>query len=218
MDRGVWWAKSQTWLKQLSTRTHCLTYFTQYDDLFKPSCEGGIVYVLVTQSYPTLCNPMDCSLPGSSVHGILQARILEWVPIPFSRGDLPDPGIEHGSPTLQAYAVPSGWAEEPVKLQSMGLRRVGHDWATSLSLVVFSAVGPGASVEDWPEEAGDGVQASDRRHHWRKDLPPVSAHSCAPRPKLLSRLWVSERERHAARVWSRGFLIGEMLSIFHHWG
>ena len=37
------------------------------------------------QSYPTLCNPMDYSLPGSSVHGILQARILEWVAISFSR-------------------------------------------------------------------------------------------------------------------------------------
>ena len=36
----------------------------------------------------TLSDPMDCSLPGSSVHGILQARRLEWVPVPFSR-DLP---------------------------------------------------------------------------------------------------------------------------------
>ena len=44
------------------------------------------VKVLITQSCPTLCNPMDCSLPGSSVHGILQARILVWVAIPFSRG------------------------------------------------------------------------------------------------------------------------------------
>ena len=40
------------------------------------------------QSRPTLCNPMDCSLPGSSVHGILQARILEWVAMPSSRGSL----------------------------------------------------------------------------------------------------------------------------------
>ena len=40
----------------------------------------------VTQSCPTLCNPMDYSLPGSSVHGILQARVLEWVAISFSRG------------------------------------------------------------------------------------------------------------------------------------
>jgi len=40
----------------------------------------------VSQSCPTLCDLMDCSLPGSSVHGILQTRILEWVAVPFSRG------------------------------------------------------------------------------------------------------------------------------------
>ena len=38
----------------------------------------------VVQSCPTLCNPMDCSLPGSSIHGISQARVLEWVAIAFS--------------------------------------------------------------------------------------------------------------------------------------
>ena len=47
------------------------------------------------------CNPMDCCLPGSSVHGIFQARILEWVAIPFF-GDLPNPGIEPRSPALQS--------------------------------------------------------------------------------------------------------------------
>ena len=44
------------------------------------------VKVSVAQLCPTICNPMDCSLPGSSAHGTLQARILEWVAIPFSRG------------------------------------------------------------------------------------------------------------------------------------
>ena len=44
------------------------------------------VTVLVAQSCPTLCDPIDCSPPGSSVHGIFQARILEWVAISFSRG------------------------------------------------------------------------------------------------------------------------------------
>ena len=44
------------------------------------------VKVLVTKLCPTLLTPMDCSLPGSSVHGIFQARILEWVAISFSRG------------------------------------------------------------------------------------------------------------------------------------
>ena len=41
---------------------------------------------MCAQSCPTLCDPMDSSPPGSSVHGILQARILEWVAISFSRG------------------------------------------------------------------------------------------------------------------------------------
>ena len=45
------------------------------------------------QSCPTLCKPMDCSLPGSSVHGILQAGILEWVASSFSRGS--NPGLPH---------------------------------------------------------------------------------------------------------------------------
>ena len=49
--------------------------------------------MLIAKLCPTPCHPTDCSLPGSSVHGILQARILEWVPIP-SPGDLPDPEIE----------------------------------------------------------------------------------------------------------------------------
>ena len=47
-------------------------------------CTVSNLCVLVTQSCLTLCDPMDCTLPGSSVHGILQARKLEWVAISFS--------------------------------------------------------------------------------------------------------------------------------------
>ena len=54
---------------------------------------------------PTLCNPKDCSPPGSSIHGISQARIPSGLPFP-SAGDLPDPGIEPQSPTLQADSLP----------------------------------------------------------------------------------------------------------------
>ena len=57
------------------------------------------VKVLVVQLCPTLCDPMDCSLPGSSVHGISQARILEWAAIPFLQGMFPaqesNPGLAH---------------------------------------------------------------------------------------------------------------------------
>ena len=56
-----------------SSRQHLLSYL---------SC----VCAKSLQSCPTLCDPMDCSLPGYTVHGIFQARILEWVPVSFSRG------------------------------------------------------------------------------------------------------------------------------------
>ena len=65
-----------------------------------------IMCLLVAQSCPILCNPMDCSPPGSSVHRILQARILEWVVIPFPRG-IPEPGIKSESPALQVISFPS---------------------------------------------------------------------------------------------------------------
>ena len=168
--------------------------------------------VSVSQTCLILYDRLDCSPPGSSVHGILQARILEWVAISFSRGSS-WPGIEPRSPALQedplqteppgtpryftedqylthfywcivfcviqhssfvhcwwkfellpvfnfcykhaficflvymsekamaphsstlAWKIP--WMEEPGRLQSMGSLRVGHDWATSLSLFNF---------------------------------------------------------------------------------
>ena len=60
----------------------------------------------VAQLCPTFCNPMHCSLPVSSVHGSLQQVYWSGLPFPFP-GDLPDPGIELRSPTLQADALPS---------------------------------------------------------------------------------------------------------------
>ena len=61
------------------------------------------VYLLVCD--PLQPYPMDGSPPGSSVHGISQARLLEWVAIFYSR-DLPNPGIEPTSPALQADSLP----------------------------------------------------------------------------------------------------------------
>ena len=55
----------------------------------------------VVQLYPTLCDPMDCSLPGSSVHGIFQARLLEWVAIAFSRRSSPPVDQTHVSFTVR---------------------------------------------------------------------------------------------------------------------
>ena len=71
------------------------------DFLFKIWPQNMHVCMLVALSRSTLCNPMDCSPPGSSVHRLLQARILEWVAIPFSR-ESSWPRDQTKSPALQA--------------------------------------------------------------------------------------------------------------------
>ena len=79
--RKTFWACRARWRKYFSCKyCRAVRIWTNH------STTKVIVKVSVTQSCPTLCDPMDYSPPGSSVHGILQARILEWVAIPFSRG------------------------------------------------------------------------------------------------------------------------------------
>ena len=68
--------------------SNCYCYYKTFN-IFTDYLERNLSDVSeseVTQSCPTLCDPMDYSPPGSSVHGILQARVLEWVAISFSRG------------------------------------------------------------------------------------------------------------------------------------
>ena len=69
------------------------------------------------QSCPTLCNHVDCSLPGFSVYSILQASILQWDAMPSSRGPS-NPRIEPRSPALQADSLPS---EPPGKPKNTGV-------------------------------------------------------------------------------------------------
>ena len=125
---------------------------------------------------PDSLQPMDCSLPGSSVHGIFQTRILEWFAISFSRESSPptdqtrvllhcrqiltnwataekvknllemketrvqflgwEVPLEKGMAihsSILAWRIP--WGEKPGRLQSVGLQRVGHNWATNTHYV-----------------------------------------------------------------------------------
>ena len=77
--------------------------------------------MLVVQPHPTLCDTTDYSPPAFSVDRIHQARILEWVAIPFSRGSS-DPGIELRSPALQADSLPSEPPGKPKKLYSASFK------------------------------------------------------------------------------------------------
>jgi len=76
-----------SYLYGLFGKPFCLFVFLFLGDGLDPSLLYNVMKESeVTQSCPTLCNPMDCSPPGSSVHGIVQARVLEWIAISFSRG------------------------------------------------------------------------------------------------------------------------------------
>ena len=67
-------------------------------------------------SVVSVCDSMDCSPSGSSVHGISQARILEWVALPFhSPGDLPDSGVKPVSPALQADSLLLSYLGSPLQ-------------------------------------------------------------------------------------------------------
>ena len=99
MDEGVW--KDGMDEQRLLTSSCCFSL---------PSCL-------------TLCDPMDCSPSGSSVHGISQARILEWVAVPSSR-DLPHPGIEPASPASNA-----------LKADSLPTELSGKPWLKCLSAI-----------------------------------------------------------------------------------
>ena len=83
------------------------------------------VCVKSLQSCPTLCDAMDCSLPGYCAHGTLQARILEWVAVP-SPGDLPDPEIEPASFTSPASAEGSLSPAPPGMLLLLLLSHFSH--------------------------------------------------------------------------------------------
>ena len=72
----------------------------------------GLKQSEVAQSCPTLCDPMESSLSGSSIHGIFQARILEWVAISFSRASS-RPRDRPGSPALQADSLRSELSGNP---------------------------------------------------------------------------------------------------------
>ena len=93
MDREVWRATLHGVTKSQ----------TQLSNWIEAGC---LKIVISTQSCLTLCDPVDCSLPGSSILGFSRQEYWRGLPFP-SPGDLPNPGIEPGSPALQADALTS---------------------------------------------------------------------------------------------------------------
>ena len=89
----------------------------------------------VTQLCPTLCDPMHCSLPGSFIHGMFQARVLEWAAISFSRGIFPTQGLNPMSPALQEDALPSEPPGKPQMEEPIPKWKDPHDMVRNMFML-----------------------------------------------------------------------------------
>ena len=131
-----------------------------YSEYFIPSpwCVCVCVCVCVCSRahlYPTLCDPMDCSLPGSSIHGIFQARMLEWLLFPPPEY-LPDPGIEPSS-CVFCIAGRLLYTEPPESGQSQGLRfKLGLNLMAQVVKNLTAIVGDLGSVPGLGRSPGEG--------------------------------------------------------------
>ena len=168
------------------------------------------------QLCPPLCDPVGCSLPGSSVHRILQAGVLKWVAISFSRGSsqprdwthvscllhwqmsslpLAPPAEKAMAPHSSTLAWTIPWMEEPGRLQSMGLLGVGHDWATSFTFhfhALEKEMATHSSVLAWriPGMGEPGGLLSMGLHRVRHDWSNlVAAAAAAPEKPTVALVW-----------------------------
>ena len=143
-------------------------------------CPPSAVKVLVAQLCPTLCDPMDCSPPGSSVHGILQTRILEWVAFPLLQRifltQASNPGLLH----CRFFPV---WATKD---------STGRKWLTAGSILAemswakrgppFSGHGSLLSLKPRPTTDMHGLQ---KPRPWLHAGPALRYHPCPTPSKLV---------------------------------
>ena len=136
----------------------------------------------------TLCDPVDCSLPGSFIHGILQARILEWVAISFSTATQ---GFEPRSPALQADSLPS---EPQGKLLCVGRCK----WLGSLNSFLSYASQLSGTTSCF---LINYILNSSFTIHWRKWMMLWMAATCdSLHPSQLLSAY-SGSSRHLPRKW-----------------
>ena len=128
---------SSQWLMPLNVYIWVPWYKISLNRVCVSTSEGRLHWilnseVLVARLCLSLCDSMDCSLPSSFVHRILQARILEWVAIPFSKRSSQPRDQNHILCT--SYNAGGFFTAEPLgkPVKSMGSQRTGHHWATNI--------------------------------------------------------------------------------------
>ena len=107
-----------------------------------PNCVCACVHAQSLGCIQLFCDPVNCSPPGSSVHGILQARILEWVAISFSRGSS-SPRDQPVSPALQVDSLPLSRLRSPITFVSFCKKLAFGGWGLHLSACGILVPQPG---------------------------------------------------------------------------
>ena len=155
--------------------------------------------MLVTQSCLTLCDPMDCSPPGSSVHGISQARILEWVTFPFSRGSS-QPRDWTWVSTLLADSLPSEY---------QGCKEAdttGHWEAIKNAILYFSL--PGAGFADSSPQFSPDMSFPGENGNWEELLRAIGCPSWVLPLRMVSLQMVQLLNRWIhVNVWQNQYSI-----------
>ena len=166
-------------VRKLAQRGHVAFQFTQLVNINTCCC-----HCLVAQSCLTLCNPMDCSPPGSSVRGISQSRILGGLPFP-PPGDLPNPGMEPASVASPAL-VGRFFTTEPSRKSSKSLRETQLQvfGIPSLMLFLFFHIASGMFCLWWAPESllsiTSKLSARELCHTWIIHTPQTTAPSVRP--------------------------------------
>ena len=150
------------------------------------------------QSCRTVCDPVNSSPPGSSVHGILQVRILKWVAMPFSR-DLPDPGIEPRSHALQAdslHSEPPG-KQTNTKKQKQQKASQRNSFQHGIRTGFFSATYSMLGLPSWRRQLRICLQCGRPRFDpWVRKIPGEGngypgQYSCLENPMARGTWWAT---------------------------
>ena len=161
-------------------------------DLTFLNVHGICMRAKLLQSCLTLCNPVDCSLPGSSVYGILQARILEWVAMPSSRGIFPTQGSNSSLLHLMHWQVLPLLLMPPGKPPPWNCCSVAQSCLTLCNSVDCRA--PGFPVlYHLPEIARTHI-------HWISDAIQPSSPLSSPSPPALN------LSQHQGFFWWAGYM------------
>ena len=161
LDHKKSWAL-KNWLFQIVVLGKTLESSLDSKETKPINPKGNWIETEVAQSCPTLCDPIDCSLPGSSVHEVFQAGVLDWVAISFSRGSSQSRDRTHVSCTAGRCFI--HWATREAISPEYSLEVLKLSWSSSILVILCEQPTHWKSPWCWEilrEEGKEGIRGWD---------------------------------------------------------